>query len=172
MSTEVVVALAALFGAAIGGGLTMLSQEILDRRERYYRKRSVAHVIASEMEAYLDLMERRGHEEYARDIIAINKSGTRQLPKNWISGFERGSNPFPALTTMLPEIGVLDSLSGDVAKFYSRVSAVRITLMAVDDGAYNDACPKDLAHIFEQELNLWLGTVRDARITIKVLRAV
>lgn len=172
MSTEIIVALVALAGAAVGGGLTMLSQEILDRRARYYRKRSIAHVIASEMEAYLDLMESRGHEDYARDIISMNRRGTRQLPKNWISGFERGSNPFPALTAMLPEIGILGSLSGDVAKFYSRVSAVRITLMAVDEGAYDEASPKDLAYIFEQELDLWLTAVREARTVISVLRAI
>ena len=124
------------------------------------------------MEAYIDLMAKRGHVEYAQQVIETNKSGKKELPKNWISGFEKGSDPFPVIKATLPEIGILGGLSGDVARFYSQATAVRLTLMAVGEGAYDDARPVDLAHIFEEELALWLDTESHARTTIRVLRTV
>jgi len=172
MGDDLTVAIVGLVGAVVGGGISFLGQDLIDRRSRRARKRSLAHAIASEMEAYLDLMERRGHVDYARDVIETNSKGAKRIPKNWISGFEKTANPFPVLHATLPEIGMLGSLSSDVARFYSRVTAVRATIMSADEGNFEEAHPSDLAHIFQQELDLWLTAVSDGRTTIKALRSV
>lgn len=157
-------------GAVIGGSLVILGKFLEDRRASKARSRTLAFAIAAEIEAYLDLMEMRDHVSYARDLIRMNRGGTRRLPKEWISGFEREYDPLPVMRSAIPEIGLLGTLGGDVAKFYTQVTAVRATLMSADDGKYDDACAEDLAFIFEKELELWLATVDLGRLLTRILR--
>ena len=171
MGDSLVNGIFALAGVAIGGLVTFGGQYYFRAKELRERKQSLAYSVAAEIEAYLDLMERRDHVTYAQQIIDNNRNGVRQLPKAWISGFEKGVETFPILKSVLPEIGLLGDASSIVSKFYSQAMAVRITLMSVDDGDYEQADAKDLAYIFDQELGLWKDTVRVGREAIIKLPA-
>ena len=171
MTNDLTAALIGLGGAVVGGVLVIIGQYLQDSRDRTARKTAVAHSIAAEIEAYLDLMKRRNHVAYAQQIIDANKRGVKSIPKDWISGFERELEPFPIMRSALPEVGLLGSLGGDVAKFYTQTNAIRITIMGADDGKYDNATAADLAYIFEQELKLWNDTEELGRTVIKVLRS-
>lgn len=167
MNNAIVTGLFTLAGVAIGFG----GQFFLRSKELNERRKSLANAIAAEIEAYLDLMKRRDVETYAQQIININKKGNRHLPKVWISGFEKGAEPFPVLKSTLSEIGLLGDANNLVSKFYSQAMAVRITIMSIDEGKYENAIAKDLAVIFEQELKLWKDTVKVGREAVAKLLA-
>lgn len=161
----------ALGGVVIGGVVTFGGQYFFHAKDLNNRKISLANSVASEIEAYLDLIERRGHVAYAKQVIENNSKGVRHMPKSWVSGFEKRTETFPVLNSVLPEIGLLDDASGLVSKFYSQAMAVRVTLMSVDEGKYDDASANDLTFIFSGELQLWEETVRIGREAIGKLRA-
>src|SRR5690606_33974488 len=97
----------------------------------------------------------KANEEAA---MLANFPKNKILPKSWISGFEKANDPFPVFRSSLDKLGTLGVFCNDVGKFYSQASAIRITLIAVDEGTYDTATPSDLAKIIRSELALWAET--------------
>jgi len=160
----------ALLGVLIGGLVTYLVQTKSKEKEHRALCKSLSLAIAAEIEAYLDLILIRDHTKYAKTIIELNKNGIKTLPKDWVSGFERGIESFPVITANLSNIGSLGSSCSDVVAFYSQAMAVRLTLMGVSDGKYDEATATDLERMFQGELELWGKTEYLGRNVIKSLR--
>ncbi len=92
------------------------------------------------------------------------------VPKNWLSPLEKQHSPFRVLEANLGNIGILGDVCKDIASFYSRVMAVRTTLMMADEGAYDEAAAKDLADILRAEITLWTNANKLGRYIVQELR--
>ncbi len=116
------------------------------------------------------MVNKRDHIEYTRGLAKTNRGNTKMLPKSWLSPFDKSRSPFRVLEANLPNIGILGDICQDIAKFYSRVMAVRTTLIAVDEGAYDDAEAVDVAFILETEVELWENANKLGRYIVGALR--
>ncbi|MEE9909791.1 hypothetical protein LWV33_21610 [Brucella intermedia] len=162
----IITAVAGLIGAVIGAGASVWSQS-KDRNARWERDvNGLRMALSAEISSYLSLIEKRGQIEYLEGIAKANEEAAmlanfpknKILPKSWISGFEKANDPFPVFRSSLDKLGTLGVFCNDVGKFYSQASAIRITLIAVDEGTYDTATPSDLAKIIRSELALWAET--------------
>lgn len=159
-----------LIGVGLGGFITYRVQEHALKFERDELRKNLSLAIAAEIEAYLEMIALRKHEEYAKSIIELNKKGIRTIPKGWISGFEANRIPFPVIMANLPNIGILGSICKNVVSFYSQSIAIRTTLISANEGIYDEATNADLAEIFEGELELWMKTKNLGKNIVNKLR--
>lgn len=167
---QIITAGAGLFGTIIGGLISWSVQRSSRREERAERRSALAHAIAAEIEAYLDITEKRDHITYAKGLLTENQKGNRMVPKNWLSPFEKQNSPFRVLEANLNNIGILGDVCQDIATFYSRVMAVRTTLTMADEGAFDEATAKDVAYILENEIELWENANSLGRYVVNTLR--
>lgn len=163
---QIITAGAALVGAVIGAGASVWAQS-RDRNARWARDvDGLCMSLSAEITSYLSLIAKRGQIKYLEDIAISNEKmaklnnspDQKTLPKSWISGFEKANDPFPIFRSNLDKLGMLGVFCNDVGKFYSQATAVRISLIAADEGVYDTATPSDLAKIIRSELALWAET--------------
>jgi len=163
----------ALAGVIVGGGVNFITQSAVDRRKRKADRESVAAALSAEIEAYLDIVERRRNIESARAVLLRLQNG-ESIP---LRGFgverdEKSAAIFPAYLALLPQLGLLGGTVSKVTKFYSLAMAVRSTARTAERGGYEHLDCRSKAKLLEDELAIWDELSCLGRALAKQLRPV
>lgn len=160
-----------LVGTIIGGGIAYFTQMQTRREERVQKRTSLAIGIAAEIEAYLALMERRGHLALARRIADQPEVTTSDM-RGWITPFDLEHEAFPFTTKSIGDLGLLGGLAGDVTKFLMGVYGIKSTMSRAEHGGYDAHDSETRRCIVSGEADFWVEIVTDAHQLIAALRKV
>jgi hypothetical protein len=144
-----------LGGILVGGLITFATQTWLRFRERQQERQSLALAFAAEIEAYLEMVKRRGHVrrgEQARDAAL---AGQLVSLRGFISRHDGELESFPIAKANVCKIGLLGPLSGEVVAFYNWATAVRATLINANEGHYDGMSAADMARLIDEDLAIW-----------------
>ncbi|MEK1893781.1 MAG: hypothetical protein AAAB20_10970 [Rhizobium sp.] len=140
----------------------MIGQWLTRRHESAAKKTAVGYALAAEIEPYVDIVDRRGWVELAEQLANQARAGVAIKVDGWLTKDEK-PNDFPVFNATLPNIGVLGSSARDISSLYSRVIAVRTTVSEMQNGAYSNMTPAQIAHLIDEEVALWRETISDGR---------
>jgi len=127
--------------------------------------------LAAEIESYLDIIDQREWVLLAENLFTQASNGSVPKVEGWLSDQDLAKDPFPIFAANMPNIGSLGPITGDLAKFYTRVIGIRATVADMQIGAYDKVGPIDVAGIIRGEIDLWLETAVLGRKLVKDLRS-
>lgn len=157
---SIISAASGLLGALIGAGAALLTQHLARRSELAKERKSLAAAIAAEIEAYLDLMNRRDMLG-SLDLLTKRLGRGEQLSiKHFALPDEKPLDQFLIGPSVVTSIGLLGDLAADVAKFYTLVAGVRTTGIFAARGAYDAMQPEARGTLVKQERDV-LATALD-----------
>jgi hypothetical protein len=140
---------AAIFGAILTGGFSIILNQIKERNDR----RALASAVAAEISGIVNNVKTRGLDGYFRALVPLLQSDTPPAPP-W-AHFNAQHDSCPVYKAYLAKLGILGPhLSGRVVRFYALFEAVRTEIIILASGAY-DAEPKKAAKLVERALTLW-----------------
>ena len=161
-----------LAGILIGGLITFGTQTWLRYIERKYERRSLALAFAAEIEGYLDMVERRDHFRRGKQLRDAALAGQPVSLRGFISKYEGEYEAFPIAKANLAKFGLLGSLSGQVATFYTLATVVRATLINANEGLYDGLSAAEMAQLIDKDLAVWRMAASHGRTVVRRLRAV
>lgn len=167
---SVISAASGLLGAIIGGAISYLTQRWLYGADRKEQRRALAAGIAAEIEAYLDLMDRRRHHEPARALIERLERGEDTPIRGWANVEEKPLEQFPLMLSNLRDLGQLGDDCFDTGKFLALIAGVRTTLIEAERGKYDQLSPQAKASFVRQELAIWDEALELARSLVPRLK--
>ena len=164
-------AISALVGALIGSGSALFGQHLQRRHELTNRRQSIAVAIAAEIEAYIDIIDRREWVLLAENLFMQAKNGSLPKVEGWLSEQEQSKEPFPFFAANMVNIGSLGPITGPLAKFYTRVIGIRQTVVNMQSGYYDSIGPSGVAEVIRREIDLWHETAVLGRKLVRDLRS-
>ncbi|MGV2106996.1 hypothetical protein ACQZ4X_13120 [Agrobacterium vitis] len=156
---QIISGAAGLIGSVIGTVGTLYAQNSKRSDEIVRQRQALGFAIAAEIDAYLDLMDRRDWVSQAEYLMDVAKSG--QVPKvdRWITEEEQSRDVFPIFTANLSNIGMLGPSCKELGKFYTSVIAIRTTVTEMQTGKYDNLSPAVWVELIQEEIDFWLETV-------------
>lgn len=167
---QIIPAVSGLVGTAVGGLITFFTQRAFRSEDAMKEQKGLALALASEIDAFCDLMFMRNHAANAKSLAQVAAAGQAVVIKNWITEYEKGREIFPILKANLGHIGRLGPICGDISNFYAHVSAVRTTVIAFQDGNYAALKPEVQAQIAIQEIGIWDNALKKGKWIAQELR--
>jgi hypothetical protein len=161
-----------LVGTVIGGLISYLTQAGRAKAEEKRRRISMATSLAAEVEAYLELMNRRGHSVNARALAAQFRAGQNVKLRGFALTDDTALGQFPLFMKLMPQIGELGSVCSDVAKFYTLIAGVRTTCIAAERGQYDNWSSTAQANLIEAEVDVWESALALGKELVPRLRSV
>jgi hypothetical protein len=146
-----------LIGVLLGGALTLAGTFAVKLWDEWREARGLRGAFRAEISALLAIVETRKHEESAKAVLALWKSGT-DYPLEFFGAEQAQRDPvFEANVGKIGSIGA--PLAEDVTRFYMQLLAVRITVRAFEKGGYAQALPIETRiWLVEEALRLWQPT--------------
>lgn len=167
---QIISGAAGLVGSAIGTIGTLYAQNSKRTDEAQQQRKALGFAIAAEIDAYLDLMERRDWVMQAEHLLNVAKSGQKPRVDRWITEEEQSRDVFPIFTANLSNIGLLGPSCKELGKFYTSVIAIRTTVTEMQAGKYDDLSPSVWVELIREEIDFWLETVVIGRRSTDQLR--
>lgn len=148
-----VAAVLAFVGAWVGGRSAIGYQAKLE-------KRALAAGFRAEIRCYLEIVERRHHEEAALALIEALENGTVVKRSALVDREESADLVFPFFRAHLSTMGALGpDLTERIATFYSLVMSVRTDIIAWERGRFAEVGPIQLAELLRADHALWREAV-------------
>ncbi|KAB2694068.1 hypothetical protein F9K79_20795 [Ochrobactrum sp. Kaboul] len=176
----IITGLSGLAGALIGAGASIISQLNTQRAAINNEVNGLKFALAAEIQAYIQMVRLRNQIPSAQQLIEANQraiahgridASAAVLPKDWLTSVEKNNEAFPVFRNNIDRIGKLGTICGDIVRFYSQATAIRLTLIATDEGKFDHIGPAEVIHIVESEINLWIETEALGRDIIKQLNS-
>jgi hypothetical protein len=161
-----------LAGTAIGGLISYWAQVGRAKGEENRRRKSMAISLAAEIEAYLELMKRRGHAVNARALAAQFRTGQSVKIRGFALTDDTPLGQFPLFMRLMDQIGELGSVCSELAKFYTLIAGVRTTCIAAERGQYDNWSSTAQANLIEAEVDVWESALTLGKELVPRLRSV
>jgi hypothetical protein len=172
LAQSLIAAGSGLLGTIIGGAISYCAQVGQVNAEQKRRRKMIALSVAAEMEAYLDLMERREHARNARAIVAMLRTGQNVQLRGFAQPDDTPLGQFPLFVRLMDEIGELGPICSDVAKFHTLIAGVRTTTIAAERGQFDGLDPTAKANLVESEVEVWENALSIGRALVPRLRKI
>ncbi|UUX48095.1 hypothetical protein NUH88_11775 [Nisaea acidiphila] len=155
---DVVVPLAAAgVGALIGGLATLVGTLFSMRVKRRDERRSIAAMLAAEIESVVRGAINRGHIEYYEGWAKALEEGTVDPSKHRPGLFGLNADMPDIAKAVLPRVGLLGSeLVRDVTVWYAAYRGVLHDLKSIDDGTTS---PERVPSLIREDLRIWYEDV-------------
>lgn len=160
-----------LIGTLVGAAASLLGQYLNRRYEAKQKRTAIAHALAAEIDAYLDIIDRRKWVKHAERQALLGESGILPAFDGWLTEQEQSRDPFPIFSANMANIGLLGPSCSQIGRFYTSVVAIRTTVSQLQAGFYNDIRPEEIGKIVRDEIDFWLETVILGKRLIEQLRA-
>ncbi len=161
---------ASLLGAIVGALAATGGQYLMRRSDRAENRRALAYGLASEIESYLDLMERRRHVRNAEDFVQRLRKGENLPIPNFTDHPDTSRAYFPLFHANMSSLGILGAETCRLlATFHREIDAVRATAEAAARGEYDVLSTQAKVQLLEQELEIWRGAVNKGKLLVQKL---
>jgi hypothetical protein len=150
---------AALIGGLIGGVLTIAGNVILEAWKDSRRAECLAHAIAGEASALVEIIETRGYVESVRECAASAHAGETPVINIRVT-----KNYFPVMESNLEHIGMLPGeLPLLIPQLLTRAKAALEDIEALQAGLWSDRDAAGFAAGYDELAVLLEGTIACAR---------
>ncbi len=161
-----------LLGTLVGGGISYLGQRSRDQDERTQAKQALAASLAAEIDAYIELMERRCHVDAARKLETQLRQGMDIPIRGFAQEDDEPLDQFPLFLASIEKNGMLGNICFDLARFYTLIAGVRTTCIMAQRGQYDKSSPTGRADLVNGELAVWCEALAMAPSIINRLKAI
>jgi hypothetical protein len=172
LTQSLIAAGSGLLGTIIGGGISYWTQVGQVHAQQKRRRKMVALSLAAEIEAYLELMQRRNYSANGRQLAAAIRAGQNLQIRGFALSDDTPLGQFPLFAMLMSEIGELGPICADLAKYYVLIAGVRTTTIAAERGQYDRLSATAKADLIESELALWESALPMGEALIPRLRTI
>lgn len=168
---QVISGAAGLLGSVIGTVGTLYAQGSKRADELKQQRQAIGFALAAEIEAYLDIVQKRGWVRQAEALARKSLAGEIIEVAGWLTEDEQQRDPFPIFSANMSNIGMVGPSCQGLGKFYTSVVGIRTTVSEMQKGKYSDLSPPQMSTLIEQEIDFWLETAILGRRLVEQLRA-
>jgi len=161
-----------LIGALVGGGIGYFAQLRTLEADLSVRRKSLAHAVAAEIEAFERIVNRRDIPRRCQAAADAARAGNENAVREWLSEQDGKLNILPIYHANLGNIGLLGPACVELVTFVGQVEAILNTIRGVHEGIYDKLNSGLVADLFEGELELWRVSEKLGSKVIADLRAI
>ncbi len=160
---------AGLLGALIGAGASTVNALVAEGDKRRRDAQAVAVAVAAGIETTIWMTERRGHVATFEWMLQQARLGQ---PTYVLGAVDEKRMTDPIADKLVDRIGVLEAdLATRSYRFFSVTYGLRTDILNLREGRLGTD-PAFIAHVLEQDLDLWRETEADGKQLVIDLRAV
>ena len=164
---QIITGAAGLLGTIVGSAATVGTQIIFRLSDHKEKSKSLAFVIAAEIDSYIKLMEKRAHLREGEEVVQRLRAGENVPITHFGDAYERRPEYFPMFHAHLSSIGVLGAeICRSLAAFHRENEAVICTAEAAQRGEYEHLSASQKADLIEGELEIWRGAINKGRALV------
>jgi hypothetical protein len=151
---------AALGGAFLGASAGITGGLMLEAYKRYRDRQGTAMAFAGSIQAIIKTTERRNYVQYFTAMAAAIESGHPARIGKLVDDRDRID---PIADSYIDRLGSLGpKLAGRVVEFYSYQTGIRLDILRLADGEFQND-PNSAVMIIREDLSLWADTERLGR---------